>query len=76
MAKLDFCCCCGDWIGANAGTIRLGPDGEGEIICDGCLAIEQNTISATLNDEQKHRWTRPDPCLSVPCASPTFDTIH
>lgn len=40
MAGLDFCCECGDWIGANSGTIRQGPDGV-EIICSECSAIEQ-----------------------------------
>jgi hypothetical protein len=42
-AKLDFCAGCGGWIGADTGTMRQGPDGEAEIICDECLAIEQNT---------------------------------
>jgi len=40
-AKLDFCCSCGCWISANTGEMRQGPDGEVEIICPECLAIEQ-----------------------------------
>jgi hypothetical protein len=45
MAKLDFCAGCGDWIGADAGTMRQGPDGELEIVCDDCQTREQNTIA-------------------------------
>lgn len=35
-AKLDFCCLCNGWIGASEGKIRLGSDGEVEIVCDEC----------------------------------------
>lgn len=41
-ARLDFCCCCGCWVSANTGTIRQGPDGEAEIICGECEALERN----------------------------------
>ena len=40
MAKLDFCCSCGCWITADAGTMRESPDGTVEIICKECLALE------------------------------------
>ena len=39
-ANIDFCCACGAWIAANDGTIRTGQDGEPEIICSACLALE------------------------------------
>jgi len=42
MAKLDFCINCGGWIAADTGTMRQGPDGEAEIICNDCLTLEQN----------------------------------
>lgn len=50
MAKLDFCVSCGCWIAANTGTIRQGPDGEPEIICNDCLALEQNRACAVKHD--------------------------
>lgn len=39
--SLDFCCECGCWIGSTEGSLRQGKDGNAEIICDGCIAIEQ-----------------------------------
>lgn len=47
---IDFCCNCGDYVGAvtfgdkvsGGGTIREGPDGQPEIICRGCEAIEKS----------------------------------
>jgi len=41
-AKLDFCAGCGCWVAADTGTMRQGPDGEVEILCDDCLSLEQN----------------------------------
>lgn len=49
MAKLDFCVGCGCWIGADAGTIRQGPDGEPEIICDVCLELEQGRAAMSYD---------------------------
>lgn len=45
MAGLDFCVKCGSWVGANEGTIRLGLDGEPEIICKTCLAVDRGRLS-------------------------------
>lgn len=47
-ARLDFCCCCGCWVSANIGTIRRGPDGEAEIICAECEALERNYKSGIV----------------------------
>jgi hypothetical protein len=68
MSGLDFCCGCGEWIGAvkygdkvsGGGTIRKGPDGQPEIICKACEAIEQSRAvpitpgsrSGTLGDSK------------------------
>jgi hypothetical protein len=51
-AKLDFCVGCGGWIGADTGTMRQGPDGEAEIVCNDCLTLEQNR--AALNCIAEH----------------------
>lgn len=50
MANLDFCAECGCWIAANTGIIRTGPDGEVEIICDECKALEQNEAVSVSHD--------------------------
>ena len=50
MAKLDFCANCGEWIAANTGTIRQGPDGEAEIICSECAALEQSQAVSLAHD--------------------------
>lgn len=50
MAKLDFCVSCGSWIAANMGTIRQGPEGGPEIICDACLVLEQNRACPLAHD--------------------------
>jgi len=54
---LDFCAGYGGWIAADTGTMRQGPDGEAEIICNDCLTLEQNRAvlcrtcrSGTLDD--------------------------
>lgn len=47
---INFCCNCGDYVGAvtfgdkvqGGGTMRKGPDGQAEIICRDCEAIEQS----------------------------------
>jgi len=49
-ARLDFCCCCGSWVAADDGTIRLGPDGDPEIICTDCLEIEQGRVVLVGHD--------------------------
>jgi len=41
MADLDFCAKCGQWIAADTGLMRKGPDGVAEIICDECRLIER-----------------------------------
>ncbi len=59
---LDFCCNCGDWCGANEGTIRQG-ESSLEIICRECLVIEvgqaepvsHDLRSGTLNTDQGHK---------------------
>lgn len=50
MAKFDFCVTCGSWIPASTGTMRRGQDGEAEIICDACLALERNRACAVKHD--------------------------
>lgn len=50
MANIDFCCNCGGWIAANTGTMRTGPGGTAEIICNECLAIEQSRACALGSD--------------------------
>jgi hypothetical protein len=50
MSTIDFCTSCGCWIAANTGTMRQGPDGEVEIICDECLQLEQNNACLVGHD--------------------------
>lgn len=52
MAKLDFCVSCGCWIAADTGTMRVGVDGEAEIICDSCEALEQARAVAMPHDHK------------------------
>ena len=42
--NIDFCCCCNCWIAADTGTMRVGSDGEAEIVCDECKRIEQRQV--------------------------------
>lgn len=45
--SLDFCCKCGCWIGSLEGQIRLSSDGNAEVVCDTCFAIEQRACKLT-----------------------------
>jgi len=47
-ARLDFCCACGSWLAANDGEMRLGSDGDPEIICSECLATEPQPDEAAI----------------------------
>ena len=47
-SRLDFCCCCGSWVAADDGEIRLGSNGEPEIICSECLATKPQPDEAAL----------------------------
>ncbi len=66
--SLDFCCNCGCWVGANEGTMRPDVDGESEIICAECSALEQNTAcsighdarSGTLDSEKRELFPAKD----------------
>jgi len=40
MANLDFCCGCGSWVSADSGKIRNSSNGDVEIICFECSALE------------------------------------
>lgn len=50
--NIDFCCKCNKWIAANTGTMRTGQDGEIEIICNECLALERKTACLIGHDKR------------------------